>query len=184
MVLRKHYVATGYVYDRQADMFLLVLHRKLGKWLPPGGHLLEGEEPHKGVQRELFEETGVTGRIINMFGVPDVGTHSVPQLAAPFCILSETIPAGSSEEEHVHIDFVYVLEIVPSEVLKLCSEEVSLATWVSADYIDGVETFDNVKKVCRAISAVSRGQRAGRKTDSLEHVLQETGEHRPIGKYV
>jgi 8-oxo-dGTP diphosphatase len=171
MVLRKHYVATGYVYDKQADMFLLVLHKKLGKWLPPGGHLLEGEEPHKGVQRELFEETGVKGRILNLLSTPDVDTPDTPQLPTPFCVLSEIIPAGPHEEEHVHIDFIYVLEIIPSEVLKLCSEEVSLATWVSSEHIDDVETFENVKRICRAISHISQKsaseQELRKQTDSL-----------------
>jgi 8-oxo-dGTP diphosphatase len=154
MALRKHYVATGYVYDKQADSFLLVLHRKLGKWLPPGGHLLEEEEPHRGALRELYEETGLEGRILDLPGTPDVGTLAVAQLAAPFCILSELIPASPKDEEHIHIDFVYALEVNLSETLNLCSEEVARAMWVSAEHIDEIDTFDNVRKVCQAISAL------------------------------
>jgi ADP-ribose pyrophosphatase YjhB (NUDIX family) len=53
MVSHNHYVATSYVYDRNTDRFLLIWHKKLGKLLPPGGHLNSEEEPHKGAQREL-----------------------------------------------------------------------------------------------------------------------------------
>nr|HET6901637.1 NUDIX domain-containing protein [Ktedonobacteraceae bacterium] len=157
MVVISHYVATGYVYDRHADGFLLLLHKKLGKWLPPGGHLVEGEEPHKGVIRELFEETGVPGRIINLLDIPKVDTPSTAQLPSPFCILREKI-ASKEGEEHIHIDFVYVVEINPSEPLDLCSDEVSLAKWVSSEHIHLIDTYDNVKQVCRAISAISQGR--------------------------
>lgn len=128
MASGKHYVATGYVYDKHTDRFLLVLHKKLGKWLPPGGHLHEGEEPYKGVLREVLEEIGVEGRIVDLLQTPRVGTPTVPQLPTPFCMLAEVIPAGPKEEEHVHIDFVYVIEIDLSEPLDICREEVSLAS--------------------------------------------------------
>ena len=48
MGLRSHYVATGYIYDKDTARFLLIQHKKLGKWLAPGGHLEDGEEPHTG----------------------------------------------------------------------------------------------------------------------------------------
>ncbi|MEO8955828.1 MAG: NUDIX domain-containing protein [Ktedonobacteraceae bacterium] len=157
MVASSHYVATGYVYDRHADRFLLLLHKKLGKWLPPGGHLIEGEEPHKGVIRELFEETGVPGRIIDLLDPPNVGSQATAQLPSPFCILRERISSDIESEEHIHIDFVYVVEINLTEPLDLCSEEVSHAKWVSSENMHLMDTFENVKLVCRAISSLSQG---------------------------
>jgi len=155
MVTRSHYVATGYVYDRNADSFLLILHKKSGRWLPPGGHLVEGEEPHQGVLRELFEEIGVQGRIIDMLDTPNVDTPATAQLPSPFCILRETISSEIEGEEHIHIDFVYAMEINLSEPLALCSEEVALAKWVPTENIGNIDTYDNVKQVCQAISAIS-----------------------------
>ncbi len=157
MVVRNHYVATGYVYDRKTDNFLLIMHKKSGKWQPPGGHLDKGEEPHKGALRELREETGVQGRIINLFESPEVGTPTVAQLPAPFCVLYEKIPPELEGEEHAHIDFVYVVEVNFAEVLDLRLEEVLLAKWVSSEDIDYMDTYENVKQVCRAISSISKG---------------------------
>ena len=82
MLLHNHYVATSYVYDRNTDSFLLVWHKKTGKLLPPGGHLNSGEEPYKGAQRELLEEIGVEGRILNLLETPQVaatGYSTTPQ---------------------------------------------------------------------------------------------------------
>lgn len=55
---RKHFVVTGYlVYHRRV---LLLFHRKLRRWLPPGGHVEEDEDPWTALVREFREETGLT----------------------------------------------------------------------------------------------------------------------------
>ena len=156
MLLHNHYVATSYVYDRNTDSFLLVWHKKTGKLLPPGGHLNSGEEPYKGAQRELLEEIGVEGCILDLLETPQVGTPAIAQLPSPFCILQERIPAGVEGEEHMHIDFVYVVAIPLLEPLHLRAEEVSLAQWFLSEAIEHIDTYENVKQVCRAISAISK----------------------------
>ncbi len=39
---------------------LLHLHKRLGLWLQPGGHIDEGETPEQAALREVREETGFT----------------------------------------------------------------------------------------------------------------------------
>lgn len=156
MGLRSHYVSTGYVYDQASARFLLIQHKKLGKWLAPGGHLQEGEEPHAGALREVWEEIGQQGQILDFLSPPQVATPSVPQLPTPFCILSETIPANPREGEHIHIDFVYVIEIDPAAILRLSMEEIIHARWFTIDEIDELDTYENVQRVCKAISHSSQ----------------------------
>ena len=54
-----HTVAvTGYVYQNGA--FLLLKRNVPPKiWAPPGGRLLPNEDPEKGLEREIYEETGL-----------------------------------------------------------------------------------------------------------------------------
>lgn len=154
--LHRQYVATGYIYDKDTARFLLIQHKKLGKWSAPGGHLEEGEEPHVGALREVQEEIGREGRIVDLLAMPLVATPTVPQLPTPFCVLAETIPAGPRDGEHIHIDFVYVVEIDPNASLILSEAEISHARWFTADEIDDLDTYENVRQVCQAISRSAR----------------------------
>ena len=49
-------VAIISIRDRQV---LVVLHRKLSRWVFPGGHLENDEMPWEGAAREVREETGI-----------------------------------------------------------------------------------------------------------------------------
>ena len=57
-----HFTAAAFVVHRRK--VLLVRHRKLGIWLPPGGHMLAKnglytETPEDCAKREVLEETGI-----------------------------------------------------------------------------------------------------------------------------
>ena len=43
---------------------LLHLHKKLGMWLPPGGHIEEDELPDEAAVREVLEETGLRVELV------------------------------------------------------------------------------------------------------------------------
>jgi 8-oxo-dGTP pyrophosphatase MutT (NUDIX family) len=43
---------------------VLHLHKRLGLWLQPGGHVDSGEAPVRAALRELSEETGLSGTIV------------------------------------------------------------------------------------------------------------------------
>ena len=57
--LEKHFVATGFVVNKDRTKMLMVYHKKLGKWLAPGGHLEQNETPGQAARREVNEETGI-----------------------------------------------------------------------------------------------------------------------------
>src|ERR687885_2275818 len=98
---------------------LLLLHRKLGKWLPPGGHIDPHELPDVAALREVEEETGLHVALLDA-GEP-LGT--VRRLAQPLCILQESITPG-----HEHVDLIYVARVIEGE-LQHAPEEAHEARW-------------------------------------------------------
>jgi 8-oxo-dGTP pyrophosphatase MutT (NUDIX family) len=90
------------VFVVHADRVLLHYHRKLGMWLPPGGHIEPHELPDDAAIREVAEETGVRARLVGERGV-DLASPPYPRaLARPAGIQLEDIAPG-----HQHIDLVY-----------------------------------------------------------------------------
>lgn len=62
--MKKHFCVSVYVYNPKNSKFLLVKHRKAGKWLQPGGHVEPNEDPEEAALRETFEETGLRVKLV------------------------------------------------------------------------------------------------------------------------
>ncbi len=126
----RHFTATGYVVNAARTQMLLVRHRKLGLWLPAGGHLDPNELPHEAAVREVLEETGVHARLVQL-GEPVVTTTrpGVSELPQPWVMLEQHIPATAREPEHTHLDLCYLLEADDSVPPLAQDTEVSAARW-------------------------------------------------------
>lgn len=95
--LPAHITASGVAL--REDSMLVVKHRKLDRWLQPGGHIKPGENPIQAALREVSEETGLTSAAHSW--------HS--QHPFPIDIDIHEIPANDEKHEpaHLHVDFRY-----------------------------------------------------------------------------
>lgn len=100
--VERHHTATAYVVA--GGRTLLLWHRKLRMWLPPGGHLEPSEDPVQGAIREALEESGLPVEIIPPPGLIVVDRPTV--LPPPAVILIEDI-VRADQPFHQHIDHVY-----------------------------------------------------------------------------
>ena len=106
--LEGHLTASAWVLDRSRTYAALIHHRKLDRWLQPGGHIeVDDVSWRAAAEREVVEETGlrhflVTGEEQQLF---DVDVH--------------LIPARSDVPEHVHYDmrFLFVAHVMASDEL-------------------------------------------------------------------
>jgi 8-oxo-dGTP pyrophosphatase MutT (NUDIX family) len=74
---------------------LLHLHRKLGMWLPSGGHIERDELPDEAAVREVFEETGVK---VELVGERREKVEDPVQLHRPPGFSWRTLGQGTSTE--------------------------------------------------------------------------------------
>jgi 8-oxo-dGTP pyrophosphatase MutT (NUDIX family) len=65
---RRHLVVYAALVDDAARMIMLVDHRKGQLWLLPGGHVDDGEDPRRSVERETLEELGISPAFHEKFG--------------------------------------------------------------------------------------------------------------------
>lgn len=103
--LPKHFVVTGYILDPSGKRVLLLFHRKLQRWLPPGGHVEPDEHPLRALLREVREETGLRVEV----GASERGGEEpgVLPLVGPHHLQVETI-----DGEHEHIDLAFTCRAV------------------------------------------------------------------------
>lgn len=98
-----HFTASAIVIA--LEHILLIHHRRIGAWLPPGGHILPTEMPDQAACREVYEETGVKITIVSE-PMPDTPTSDAFFPPQPICI--QTVKAVEGEKEVYHFDLTYL----------------------------------------------------------------------------
>ena len=134
-LLQGHMTGSAWILDRDFRRVLLTHHRKLNRWLQPGGHA-DGEADILGVAlREAREESGLLSICI---------VESVP-----FDVDIHVIPARGQEPEHKHYDVRFLFQADGNEAFHVSEESHALA-WVSLqDLATRVDINESVRRMVR-----------------------------------
>jgi 8-oxo-dGTP pyrophosphatase MutT (NUDIX family) len=134
----RHFVTTGYVV--KDGKTLLLNHKKLSMWLPPGGHIDEGELPDEAVLREIKEETGLSAVILSPKRESRRHEKGVLFLHQPSHVQLEDIPNHPQ-----HIDLVYFCGV--KEGAEVLLHEHHEMRWYSAEELKAAkEVRDEVRE--------------------------------------
>jgi 8-oxo-dGTP pyrophosphatase MutT (NUDIX family) len=129
-----HFTGSAWVVSVDGERALLLHHRKLGRWLQPGGHADGDGDLASVALREAEEETGLTGLRIEG-GVFDLDRH--------------LIPARGNEPAHYHYDVRFVVKAGASEDF-IVSEESHALKWLPVAEIAADSRADeSVRRMAR-----------------------------------
>lgn len=132
--MTRDFTATAFVIWRGRT--LLHQHKKLGLWLPCGGHVELNELPDEAAVREVLEESGVP---VELVGERALEVEVPRQLIRPRGVQLETI-----YENHEHIDLIYFARPVKEYDGALLEEDSSLG-WYSPAALEGLELTDEIR---------------------------------------
>ena len=118
-----HITGSAWIVSPDTTSVLLCIHRKLGRWLQPGGHSDGDPRPLSVAAREAVEETGLVVTPVSE-GIFDCDIHQ--------------IPAHGTEPEHLHYDIRFAF-VAPSLDFTLSSESIQLA-WYPISTLNRVTT--------------------------------------------
>jgi len=152
-----HLTGSAFVLSADGGRVLLLHHRKLGRWLQPGGHADPGETTGEQVAlREAREETGLS----------KVALHaSAPR---PLDLDVHAIPARPGEPAHEHLDLRY-LAVADGGELRRARAEAADLRWFEWAELEGLDLDRGLRRgLAKARAAVrgepapTRGRRRGR----------------------
>jgi 8-oxo-dGTP pyrophosphatase MutT (NUDIX family) len=133
-----HLTGSAWIVDAARTRALLTHHRKLDKWLQPGGHA-DGDPDLRAVaMREAEEETGVAGMRLVSERIYDVDKHWIPERGA--------VPG------HWHLDIRFMIEADPAQPFTVTDESHDLA-WVALEDVARLNPEESMSRLVRKTRA-------------------------------
>ena len=130
-----HLTGSAFVVSADGQHVLLLLHRKLERWLQPGGHAERGEISGEAVAlREAREETGLD----------DLFLH--PQAPRPLDVDVHAIPGREGEPAHEHLDLRYLVVAGGSGRLAAGADESGALRWFGWDELRGLDLDPGLRR--------------------------------------
>ncbi len=126
-----HVTGSAWLVDEAGGSVLLTHHRKLGRWLQPGGHA-DGESDVRMVALREAEEESRLDRLEVEESIFDIDIHRIPERA--------------SEPGHLHYDVRYVVRHSGCGDYAVTEESFDLA-WVPLGELDRFSRDPSVRRM-------------------------------------
>lgn len=130
-----HLTGSAITVSHDGARVLLLHHRKLDRWLQPGGHGDPGETTGEEVAlREALEESGIRGLALH------------PAAPRPLDVDVHDIPARGNEPAHQHLDLRYLVVAPADAVVAPDLAELHEIRWVPWDGVDALSPDHGLRR--------------------------------------
>lgn len=126
-----HVTGSAWIVDVSGAKTLLVHHRKLNKWVQPGGHCDGNSDVLSVALQEAQEETGLRGLRLVDDAIFDLDIH--------------LIPARGADLAHFHYDVRYAFQARHDQAPAVSRESLALA-WV---HLEQLQTYSSENSLLR-----------------------------------
>ena len=145
-ILEGHLTGSAITVSAGGSRVLLLHHRKLDRWLQPGGHGDPGETTGEEVAlREALEESGIRGLALH------------PTAPRPLDVDVHDIPARGGEPAHAHLDLRYLVLAPPDAVISPDLAELHEIRWVTWDEVDGFSPDHGLRRALAKARTLVQG---------------------------
>lgn len=147
----KHSTASVFVLGRDASEWRLglVWHPRFARWMLPGGHVEDVENPAQAAIREVEEETGLAVELLTVpsLAVPEGAPSVVP---LPLWLVEQEVPPEVPRlpQPHVHVDHLFVAWASEPEYEGRGQHEFR---WCGQVELAGLEMFDGSRRFAHAV---------------------------------
>lgn len=135
-----HITGSAWLVNKDFTHVFFTHHKKLDRWLQPGGHSDGDANTLAVAMREASEESGIEDVFIQ------------PVMDAIFDIDIHTIPARKNDPEHKHYDIRFLLETDMNQPLKISDESNQIA-WIP---IEEIPSLANEASILRMLEKMKQ----------------------------
>lgn len=134
-----HFTASGFILSPDGQSVLLIHHRKLDRWLQPGGHVdPEDADLLAAACREIREEVGIEKVSPAEEGIYDLDIHPIPE--------------RKTEPAHEHFDVRFLLRAESVDIER--NDETHDAAWTPLDKLTDRMTDPAELRVIRKLQSL------------------------------
>lgn len=137
-----HITGSAWLVDKNLGHVFFTHHKKLNRWLQPGGHSDGDANTLAVAMREASEESGIEDVFIQ------------PLFADVYDIDIHTIPARKNEAEHKHYDVRFILETDRNHPLKISDESNEIA-WIAVEDIPQLTDEESILRMLEKMKQLS-----------------------------
>ena len=149
-----HFACSIWTVSPDASQTLMVHHNIYNSWSWIGGHADGCRDLAAVALRELQEETGVEGRLV------DCGPGGIYSLEVLTVAGHEK--RGRYVSSHLHLNVTYLLEADPAEEIRIKPDENAGVKWILAEELDAQVREEAMRGVYRKLMQRAREIRAGK----------------------